>query len=49
MAHLSFGNEFAHRAGDLFDRHLGIDAMLVEEVDHVGTQPPQGRLGGSPS
>jgi hypothetical protein len=28
-------------AGDGFDRDLGVDAVLVEEVDPVGAKPPE--------
>src|SRR5574337_1107925 len=41
---LAFGDEVPHGAGDILDRHAGIDAMLVEQVDAVGPQPFQGRL-----
>ena len=36
--HLAFGDQVLHGAGDVFDRYLGIDAVLVEQVDAVGTQ-----------
>lgn len=34
-------DEFADGAGDFLDSHVGVDAMLVVEVDVVGPQPPQ--------
>ena len=41
MQDFSFTDQVADRPGNLFDRHLGIDAVLVVEVDMVGTQPFQ--------
>ncbi len=34
-------DELGHGAHDLLDRHGGVDAMLVEEVDPVGSQPTE--------
>src|ERR1700733_3358746 len=36
---LSLGNQLFHCASDLLDRHIGIDAVLVEEVYMVCTKP----------
>ncbi len=44
-AHLALGNQVAHRTGDVLHRHVGIDAVLVEQVDDVGLQPLQRGLG----
>ena len=30
---LAFLNQVLHRSGDVFDRDVGIDAVLIEEVD----------------
>ena len=30
---LADGDELLHRAGDILDRHIGVDAVLVEQVD----------------
>ena len=38
-------DEFADRAGDVLDRHVRVDAVLVEQVDDVGPQPAQRRVG----
>ena len=35
---LTFGNQFFDRASYLLDRHLRIDAMLIEEIDVIGAQ-----------
>lgn len=41
MAYRALLDQLLDGAGDLLDRHVGIDAMLVEQVDPVGAQPPQ--------
>ena len=37
---LAFRDQFLHRSGHIFDRHVGIDTVLIEEVDQapVGVQ-----------
>ena len=42
---LAFANQVLDRARDVLDRDLGIDAVLIEEVDGVDLQAPQRRLG----
>jgi hypothetical protein len=44
VAHLALGDELGHRAHGLLDRHLGVDAVQVEQVDVFGAQARQGRL-----
>ena len=39
-------DEFLDGSGDILDRHVGIDPMLVEQVDTVGVEPTQGVLDG---
>ena len=39
--HLSLADQVGHRADDVLDRHVGIGAMLVEQVDMVGVEPLQ--------
>ena len=41
MKHLALGNQVFHRPGHVLDGHLRVDAMLVEQVDAVGSQAPQ--------
>src|SRR5581483_5192282 len=41
MVHLAGLDELFHRAGDIFDRDVGVDAVLVEEVDVVGAESPE--------
>ena len=36
MPDFPFGDEVLHRARDVFNGHVRINAVLVEEVDHVG-------------
>ncbi|MNE30256.1 hypothetical protein D3C80_1237620 [compost metagenome] len=38
---LTLGNQVFHRAGDILDRHVGIDAMLIEEIDHLDAETLQ--------
>src|SRR5258708_2658345 len=40
MLDLAFGDQVADGAGDIFDRHVGIDAMLVQQIDGLNTQSP---------
>ena len=35
---LALGDQFADRAGDVLDRHVRVDAVLVEQVDRVDAQ-----------
>ena len=44
VPHLAFANQVLDRARDVLDRHLGIDAVLVEEVDGVDPQALQRSL-----
>ncbi len=41
VAHLSGTNQFRHRAHGFFDRHIGIDAVLIIQIDSFRTQPFQ--------
>src|SRR6476619_3208186 len=41
-------NELLDGAGDVLDGNVGVDAVLVEQVDGVGAQPPQRLLHGAP-
>ena len=36
---LALLNQVFHRARDVFDGNVRIDAVLIEQVDHVGLQP----------
>ena len=37
MQHLALGHQVLDRTGHVFDRHLRVHAMLVQQVDAVGT------------
>ncbi len=41
MLDLAFADQIFHRAGNVLDRNVRIDAVLVEEVDDVGFQALQ--------
>ena len=41
VQHLALRDQILDRPGHVLDRHLRIDAMLVEQVDAVGAQTPQ--------
>ena len=45
MLHFAFANQVLDRTGDVFDRNVGIDAVLVEEIDPIGLEARQRRLG----
>ena len=45
MPNLAFRNELANGTGDVFDRDLRIDAMLIEEIDVIGFQAFERCLG----
>ncbi|MDZ3835993.1 MAG: hypothetical protein U0S49_01295 [Rhodospirillales bacterium] len=45
MADLAGLDQLLHRAGDVFHRHVRINAVLVEEVDAVGAQALQRLVG----
>jgi hypothetical protein len=42
VAHLACGDWLGDGAGDVLDRHVGVDTMLVEQVERIGTQAAQG-------
>ena len=44
MLDFAFANQIADRARDFFDRHVRIDAMLIEEIDPIGLEPPERRV-----
>ena len=45
MLCLTLDNQLLYSPCNILDRHIGIDAMLVEEVDVVSTKPLQASLG----
>src|SRR6476659_5807117 len=45
MPDLTFLNQILQRSGHIFDRHVRVHAMLIEEIDAVGLQSPERRFG----
>ena len=45
VAHLPLRDQVLHRARHLLDRHVGVHAVLVEEINGVDPQPLERRLG----
>src|SRR6266513_2349367 len=45
--YLALLDESLHRAHRLLDRHLGIDAVLVIQIDHLNSEALQARLAGA--
>jgi len=45
---LALTDQVFHRARDVLDGHIGIDAVLVEQVDHLDSQPLQRFFGHLP-
>ena len=41
VTHLALLDQLLDRARHVLDRHLGVDPVLVEQVDEVGPQPTQ--------
>src|SRR5258707_15796003 len=41
VAHLARAYELGHGTDCLFDRDIGIDAMLIIEIDHIDAEPFQ--------
>src|ERR1017187_5299891 len=45
MANLTLFDQFDHGADDFFDRHLPVDAVLIQQVDVIGAEAFQRSLG----
>jgi hypothetical protein len=45
VAHLASLHELGDGASDVLDRDVGVDAMLVEQIDHLDPQPAQRCIG----
>ncbi len=46
MPGLALGDQVAHGSGDVLDRHVGIDPVLVQEVDRLDAQALQRAIHG---
>ena len=44
MSHFASLHQFLHQPGDVLDRYVRIDAVLIQEIDGVGLQTPQHRV-----
>jgi hypothetical protein len=42
---LAFADQIFDRARDVLDRYVGVDPVLIEEIDPIGLEPLQRRLG----
>src|SRR5262249_35380758 len=42
VLHLTLLDQLLHGSGDVFDRHVRINAMLVEEIDGIDFEPLEG-------
>ena len=42
--HLAFVNQILHRSRDILDWDVWINAMLIQQIDHVYLEAPEGRL-----
>src|SRR3954447_5149132 len=47
VTHLAGLDELGDGPSDVLDRNVGVDAVLVEQVDHLAAQPAQGGVGDS--
>lgn len=45
MLDLALGDQILDGAGDVFDGHLGINAVLIKQIDAIGAQTLQRGLG----
>ena len=45
VSDFAFADQVLDRAGDIFDRHVRVNAMLIEEIDDAGLQSLERRFG----
>lgn len=48
MPDFALRDQVGDRAGDFFYRHVGIDSVLVEQVDRLDAEAPEGGVGRLP-
>ena len=48
MLDLALADQVLHRAGDVLDRHVRVDAVLIEQIDGVGLEPLERGFGDLP-
>ena len=49
MLDLALANQILHGAGDVLDRHVRVDAVLIEQIDPIGLESLQRRVGDLPN
>ncbi len=45
---LTGADQILDRTGDLFHRHVGVDAVLIKQVDPIGSEPLERSIGNLP-
>ena len=45
MLHLALLDQFLDRTGDVFDWHVRVDAVLIEQIDHISLEAFERGLG----
>src|SRR5580693_4735414 len=45
VLHLALLNQLFYRSRDLFNRHVRVNAVLIEQIDDIDVEPLQGSLG----
>ena len=48
VLHLALLDQVFHGSGDVFDGHVRINPVLIEEIDDIGLEPLEGGLGDLP-
>jgi len=48
VLHLALLNQLFHRSRNVFDRHVGVNPVLIEQVDDIGLEALQRGLGDFP-
>ena len=46
MLHLAFLDQVLHRSSDVFDWHVRVNTVLIEEIDGIDLEPLERALGG---
>jgi len=45
VLHLTLVDELLHRSRDVFDGHVRVNAVLIEQIDDIGLESLEGCLG----
>ena len=46
VLHFALLNQLFHRSRNVFDRHIGVNAVLIEQIDDIGLESLERALGG---